>query len=596
MKKHTMKRWLGILLTMAMIFSSSAYGLPNMANVVEAAGVSRAGTNDYGLCDNIQDGTILHCFDWKYSDIEAELPNIAEAGFTSIQTSPAQRNDGSERYIWYMLYQPQSFAIATNPLGTKAELESLCKKAEDYGIKVIVDVVANHTRGMDGEKGDIDANLKRRDFFRYGNLNSDQVDWKNRGQVWSCNIGMRDLVSENGELQNIISGYINELKSIGVDGIRWDAAKHIQLPSEGSQFWPKVTSQGLFHYGEILEGPDNRDSGNEGLMKEYTNYMTVTDNGYGSNLTGNFREGKVISENGKWVNKNAGITADKLIYWAESHDTYANNTSEGGWTKYIDQNVIDRAYAIAASRKGATALYFSRPYVTEKTAIKAGVKGSTHFTSKEVAEVNHLHNACVGEKEYYVGDKQNNVAAVCRESGAVVVLGNGGNRDVTVSNGGGTVKPGTYIDQISGSTWNVTSSTMSGHVGDKGIAVFYDAVPVLKTPIPTISKEGGNFSDTQSLTIGLKNATSGTYQIGNGVVKTYTSSEQITIGSNMALGQSVTIKLTATNGTETTEKSYTFTKVDKVVNKAYLSLPSGWSEPVYCYAYDSATEKINRAC
>ena len=647
MKKRVMKRCLSAFLAAIMVFSSAAYDFPAVVNAAPAdyetadtsvsengliyvdetvyddaaysdeiseedeiaeedeiveedlldeetvEDVPYAGAGDYGLCDNIQDGVILHCFDWKYSDIEAELPNIAAAGFTSVQTSPAQRDDGGDREIWYMLYQPQSFAIASNPLGTKAELESLCKKAEEYGVKVIVDVVANHTRGMAGENGDIDANLKKREFFRYDNKDSGNVNWQNRTEVWSCNIGMRDLVSENTELQGIIAGYIQELKSVGVDGIRWDAAKHIQLPSEGSQFWPNVTSQGLYHYGEILEGPDDRESGNESLMKEYTNYMSVTDNGYGSNLTGNFRDGKVITENGKWINKNAGITANRLVYWAESHDTYANDVSEGGWTKNINQNVIDRAYAIAASRKDATALYFSRPSATAKTAIKAGVKGSTHFTSKEVAEVNHFHNVAVGEKEYYVGDTNNNVAAVCRESGAVVVLGSGSNRDVTVSNGGGTVKPGTYTDQISGSTWTVTSSTMSGRVGDKGIAVFYNAKPVVKTPKPTISKEGGSFNDTLTLTIGLSNATSGTYKIGNGTAKTYTSSTQITIGSDMAFGDSVTITLTATDGSQTETKSYTFTKVDKVVNKAYLSLPSGWSEPVKCYAYDSATEKIN---
>lgn len=49
----------------------------------------------------------------------------------------------------------------------------------------------------------------------------------------------------------------------------------------------------------------------------------------------------------------------------ECHDTYAN---DGGESKYVDQNKIDRAYAIAASRNGATALYFSRPSQTEKVA------------------------------------------------------------------------------------------------------------------------------------------------------------------------------------------------------------------------------------
>ena len=93
---------------------------------------------DYGLCDDIQDGTILHCFDWKYSDIKAELPNIAAAGFTSVQTSPAQKGDGQ---IWYWLYQPQTFSIQPNALGNKDELASaissvykLCDKAVSKGI------------------------------------------------------------------------------------------------------------------------------------------------------------------------------------------------------------------------------------------------------------------------------------------------------------------------------------------------------------------------------------------------------------------------------------------------------------------------------
>ena len=38
---------------------------------------------------------------------------------------------------WWWLYQPLGFYIGTSELGTKAELESLCKEAENYGIKVI---------------------------------------------------------------------------------------------------------------------------------------------------------------------------------------------------------------------------------------------------------------------------------------------------------------------------------------------------------------------------------------------------------------------------------------------------------------------------
>ena len=94
----------------------------------------------YGLASNCQDGTILHCFDWKYNDIKAEIANIAAAGFTSVQTSPAQPNGSG---AWYWLYQPLSFSCGDNGLGTPAELESLCQAAEAVGVKVIVDVTVS---------------------------------------------------------------------------------------------------------------------------------------------------------------------------------------------------------------------------------------------------------------------------------------------------------------------------------------------------------------------------------------------------------------------------------------------------------------------
>ena len=235
-----------------------------------------ASASDYGLASNIQDGVILHCFNWKYNDIKSELASIAAAGFTSVQTSPAQV--GVSSGIWYWLYQPLGFYIGTNDLGTKDELKSLCEEADKYGIKVIVDVVANH---LAGDHSNIQGDLKAGYFWHtYGTVSN----WADRYQVTYGEIGMPDLASENSYVQQVVANYVNELKNIGVDGIRWDAAKHIQLPSEGCAFWSTVTNQGLYHYGEILVGPDDRSSGNEGLMKEYTNYMSVTDSTYGKTL------------------------------------------------------------------------------------------------------------------------------------------------------------------------------------------------------------------------------------------------------------------------------------------------------------------------
>lgn len=416
---------------------------------------------DYGLADNIQDGVILHCFDWKYNDIKTELPNIAKAGFTSVQTSPAQV--GVSSGIWYWLYQPLGYYAGTNDLGTVEELRSLCEEADKYGIKVIVDVIANH---LAGDHTNIQSDLKD---SQYWHSDFPATDWTNRYHVTYGNIGMPDVNTEHSYVQQCVANYINSLKDLGVDGIRWDTAKHISLPSEGSNFWPAVTSQGLYHYGEILKGPDDRASGNEGLMKEYTNYMSVTDSDYGKTLRDAFNSGTVPTAFGNWAAR--GISNDKLVYWGESHDTWSNN-QDWGYSNQMSQNVIDRAYAVAASRNDITALYFSRPSSTYKESIYAGQKGSTHFTSTEVAAVNHFHNAMIGQPDYYITG--NNCSVVCRQKGAVIVAGSGGNFNVTVPNGGSTTETGTYTDEITGSTWTVTENTISGYIGSTGIAVLYD--------------------------------------------------------------------------------------------------------------------------
>lgn len=418
----------------------------------------------YELADNIQDGVTLHCFNWTYKQIMDELPNISAAGFSSVQTSPAQTAVVGNS-TWYYLYQPNTFSVGNSGLGSEDDLKKLCSEADKYGIHVIVDVVANH---LAGDHSNIDSSLK--DSIYWHNYNG-SIHYNNRYEITHGNIGMPDINSENSFVQEKVRNYVQQLKADGVDGIRWDAAKHISLPSESCGFWNSVIDNDLYNYGEILDCPvtDNKSFANS-LMSEYTDYMSVTDSVYSSNVLGSISNGTVPTCFANWTTVN-GIDNNEVVYWAESHDTFSNNTSEGGWTKYINQNTIDRAYAIVASRNGASALYFSRPNQTNKDSIMVGQKGSTHFTSDEVSAVNHFHNACNGEPDYYTTD--NNIAVITRESGAVLVLGSGNNKYVSVKNGGGYTTPGTYVDEISGNIFTVTSDTISGTIGSTGIAVFY---------------------------------------------------------------------------------------------------------------------------
>ena len=519
--------------------------------------------NKYGLKDNIQDGVILHCFDWTLADIQEEIPNIAKAGFTAVQTSPVHERAGKGS-VWYDVYRPYDFKIG-NGLGTEADLKALCAKAHEYGVKVIVDVVANHT-----DHPNVAARLKDESLYheRFGVGN-----WHDRHQVTFGMIGMWDLDTNNPTVQAIIKQYIQDLKACGVDGIRWDAIKHIGLPSEGDSFMQNVVDQEMYNYGEILDGTGGDDNV---LFPEYQTYMSITDNGYGNGFANSFAGGSINESVGNFNQRNA--KTEKLVYWGESHDTYAN---DGGESKEKSQNVIDRAYAVVAGNNGATALYFSRPAQKAKNDIKFGDKGSVHFKDAEVAQVNYMHNACAGEPNYYV--KGDGVCAQVRKSGAIIVLGRGSDRDVTVANGAGDgkwLKSGTYKDMVGGGVFTVDASTISGHVGESGIAVIYNAGSIVLPPEVAFNPADGTAFSDESLTVTATplNAVSAWIQVNDGAKQDFTAAKQFTVGADVAYGKNVTITWGATDKEGKTETgSVTYKKV-----KAYVP-ELGKADEISCF-------------
>lgn len=414
--------------------------------------------NTYGLPEKIEDGNILHCFDWKFNDIKNELPKIAEAGFVAVQVSPVERNIPSG-YIWYDLYRPYDFKFSTSGLGNETQFKALIEEAEKYGIKIIVDVVFNH----------VDKSPNHANWWNEGDrlrTNTANVNYGNRNSITHDRLGdYPDVNTENADVIARAKEYVEELKELGVSGIRFDAAKHIGLPSEGSNFWKEVTSvPGMFYYGEILGTPGGSNA-NE-LMKEYTEYMYVTDDTYSKTARNSM--GAPSSE-GNWSTK--GIDPSKLVYWGESHDTYANETNYGGETKNVSQATIDKAYAILSCRNNGIGLYLSRPSSNVTVNIKVGQKGSTHFIDPEIAEVNKFKNLMVGKKDEYV--QSGSTACVIRENGGAVIVTKTKNSNISIENKNGYCPIGTYYDRVSGNEFTVTKETISGKTGETGIAVIY---------------------------------------------------------------------------------------------------------------------------
>ena len=459
------------IISMILVLSMVALCLTSVGFTVSAQDIDATSTaEDYGLPQNCEDGNILHCFNWTLAQIKAELPNIAAAGFTSVQTSPLQPHDGSSH--WYWLYQPTKFTVG-NELGSYSDLQGLCNEAHNYGIKIIVDVVANHVAGSDNGNlaNAVDSVFKNNKSTYFHNLGA-RGNAEDRYSTTQKNIGMPDLNSENTAIQNMVYNMVVSLKNAGVDGIRWDAAKHIALPSENCAFWSKMAQIDMFQYGEILGSPADgaSDADNTTWINEYASYISVSDTVYSAALMSAVRDKTTYKSTGNWNKK--GVASSKIVNWSESHDSYSNEVNFGGWTKNLDQNTVDKAFALLAARADSQTLYLSRPFQTAHQSINYGVKGSTHFTSDEITAVNQFHNAMVGKGEKVLGGST--YYAVLREGGAVIVSKTN-DSDISVNNTNTMVPVGTYVDKVSGNTFTVTDKTITGHVGTTGIAVIYGA-------------------------------------------------------------------------------------------------------------------------
>ena len=481
------RKIISIFLVLCLLVTSVAGGSFAVTAANEDNDEALAAAGSQAAQDKIQGAVVLHCFDWSYNNIKNNLSAIKAAGYTAVQTSPVQPpKDYNSSWTdtdgqWWKLYQPTDISIATGNtwLGTKAELKALCTAADNYGIKVIVDIVANHMadngqkrNGMDNVSSQVSSTLRSNsNYWHLDNImaNDDNDSYK----TTHGSIEMPDLNTGNSYIQNRFKSLLTECINLGVDGFRFDAAKHIELPTDprgASNFWPVVIngSKGdrtdLYYYGEILNYPATD-------IENYTEYMSVTDHWSGEQV--------MFAANNKNVTRMADThyykdaAADKSVLWCESHDTYM-----GGDTKGVSDGSIVKGWAIVASRADATALFFARPNSTMCAA-----STNTTWKSKAVTEVNKFKNFFDGTGESV--SAENNCCYNERGTTGVVISRPAGGGSVSLT--AKKMDAGPYKDQVSGRTFTVANGKITGTVGSTGVAVVYNTSqnPIKPTEPPT---------------------------------------------------------------------------------------------------------------
>ena len=532
---------------------------------------------------SIQDSAILHTWDWSISRIINSLDDIEQANFRAIQLSPLQpTKNPSANAEWWHIYQPLGFKVATgdeNPLGTKQELTDLCRKAEEKGIKIVMDVVTNHL--AQGNNTELFVNAQpwsgqrsvrtfeskiADDNLIHGNFYADD-DGSLLKVVRGSLGGLPDLQTENEYVQERIISMLKEYIDCGVKGFRFDAAKHIETPDDGdyaSNYWPNVINAINEHgkqvydeepyvYGEILNTPGSGRS-----WGSYTKYMSLVDNRQAETILYGVKDGDAGRASSSYYNIGS---SSKAVLWAESHDTYANKNAP---TPNIDTRVINLTYAIQASRKGAATLYFARPdhYYGEDKTPQVVPLGNDDYKSPLVSAANKFHNDFIEGSEKL--SSTNSIVLNYREEK------NGNNEGLLIADtrlssrasfNFDSLSDGQYTDTITGKTYDVTNGAIDVELTDGACILEKNATGVTGPRISIRTQDNKTtFASSLSVRIDVVDGVESSYTINGKNKTTFNQSTTFTIDSSYPDGKYL-IEVTAKNADDVTRvKKITVTK------------------------------------
>lgn len=430
---------------------------------------------------------ILHAWSWNFPAIADNMKRIADAGFTMVQTSPVQHcysPEGSGKKIfdenvtegnWYYYYQPTDWKIGNYIVGSRDQMKQMMDSAAKYNIKVIVDVLPNHTAfDIDAVSDDFYKAVGGRDKMFHSEGLKPVEDYNNRLQctLWGSG-ALPDVNTENPDFQKYYMEFVNDLLSLGVKGFRYDTAKHIGVHSDPvdaasgvkeNDFWDVATGRksvkgvklavpydSLFVYGEVLQDKNVPEA-------EYAEYFGQTASGYGHLLREVLEKGtaKGIDLKG-WHHTSA---PEYLTTWVESHDTYANAHESA----HLTDDQIRAGWVYLTARQNGTPLFFSRPAGSTRQNYWGdnvlGAAGNDEFTHPEVAAVNKFRRQMNGQKEDVQISDNGSVLLVNRgRKGAAVVNISTLSNQVDLPT---TLPDGTYKDVVYGKEFKVKKGRLKG--------------------------------------------------------------------------------------------------------------------------------------
>ena len=548
-----------------------------------------AARQKYGLPKDMKDGATLHAFEWSFKTIMENIPDIAKAGYTSIQTEPIVKikdnrklGTGNWYLNWYYVYQPTDMAIGNYVVGSEDEFKEMCALAHQYGLRIIVDSVSNHFTS------DFDVIADQWKDKSYFHADKQISDYNNREDCTQNKLsGLWDLNTQDSTVAQGMLDLLKQTVADGADGFRFDAAKHIELSDEvfggkTSNYWDTILQNGAqYQYGEVLEDANVREA-------DYANLFNnssvagggITDSSYGHEVRNAVQFKNLGASH---FTSHSKVSEDKTVNWVESHDNFANG--EANIPQELSDEWIKYGWAGVTAQKNGMSLFFDRPYhdggtygtggtgtygngsgpFTENS--KLGDAGSDLWKDPEVVAVNHFRNAMVGEASNVSNCGDDNCLMVERYAGSAaqdgMVVANANGADKNLAGTGTKLANGTYTDEVTGTTITVSNGTVtSGTVKAKSIAAFSNKTRSGKVSTAEAYPNKGTIPGTsKKITLRSYQSTNTTYSTSDGQSGSYQDGDVIKIGADAKSGEEVTVTVKGTGADgEAIEHTYTYTK------------------------------------
>jgi alpha-amylase len=272
----------------------------------------------------------VQLFEWTWDSIAAECTStLGPAGYAWVLTSPPTEHVLGPQ--WWTAYQPVSYRVESR-LGSRAQFAQMVTTCHAAGVEVYADAVVNHMTGQDdGGTGWAGSGYGHYDypglysdaagdFHHCGLTPGDEiVDYHDATQVLTCELSnLADLATETAHVRATVAAYLGDLASLGVDGFRIDAAKHM-APADIAAMTAGLPA-GTRIIQEVIRG-----SGEPITPEQYLGNGDVFEFSWGKDVAGMLAGtvGAVLS-----IAPGARyVPSDRGVVFVDNHDTERNGST-----------------------------------------------------------------------------------------------------------------------------------------------------------------------------------------------------------------------------------------------------------------------------